>query len=230
VLLAAWALVFLYAFLRRDRVLQLMAFWIVVTPLPLAFIPIREGGCLTIILFGWAMILSKFASDLITLIGESSILIGQGVKVGTAIIGGAGTDHVRRAPSKRPLGTAAAKMSLPNFRVFATALVALALAAFTQWENSRFGVSRVQFSQKVDHVIGAFHTLNPHPKPGSKILLIDNPFQGGHLAFLAQLFWNDRSLTVYSEAENSLSAEQVAKADYILAVHEYKIDVIREPR
>ena len=44
-LLALWALVFIYAFLRRDRMLWLMAFWVVIVPLPLALIvPIRGGG------------------------------------------------------------------------------------------------------------------------------------------------------------------------------------------
>jgi hypothetical protein len=33
-LLALWAVVFIYAFLRRDRALRLMAFWIVIVPLP----------------------------------------------------------------------------------------------------------------------------------------------------------------------------------------------------
>jgi hypothetical protein len=44
--------------------LQLMAFWVVITPLPLAFVSAREGGCLTIILFGWAMIFAKAIADL----------------------------------------------------------------------------------------------------------------------------------------------------------------------
>jgi hypothetical protein len=43
IVLVAWPVLFLYAFWRRDRLLQLMAFWVVVTPLPLAFIPSRGG-------------------------------------------------------------------------------------------------------------------------------------------------------------------------------------------
>jgi hypothetical protein len=62
-LLAIWALLFAYAFLRRDRMLQLMAFWVVITPLPLAFISPRGGARLYILLFGWAMIFAKLASD-----------------------------------------------------------------------------------------------------------------------------------------------------------------------
>src|SRR6266571_1718605 len=82
-LLSLWAVVFLYAFIRRDRMLWLMAFWIVIVPLPIAFlIPFRGGASLYLLFFGWAMILAKFASDLITLISKFSTLIGQGAGVG----------------------------------------------------------------------------------------------------------------------------------------------------
>lgn len=68
-LLLLWAAVFIYAFWSRDRMLQLMAFWVVIVPLPIAFlIPIRGGGCLYILLFGWAMICAKAACDLIALV------------------------------------------------------------------------------------------------------------------------------------------------------------------
>jgi hypothetical protein len=41
VLFIAWGLVLAYAFFRRDRLLQLMVFWVVITPLPIDFIPMR---------------------------------------------------------------------------------------------------------------------------------------------------------------------------------------------
>lgn len=66
ILLLLWAAVFMYAFLRHDPMLQLMAFWVVIVPLPIAFIlPTRSGGSLYLLLFGWAMIGAKAACDLI---------------------------------------------------------------------------------------------------------------------------------------------------------------------
>jgi hypothetical protein len=62
-ILGLWALTFLYAFWRRDRMLELMAFWVVITPLPLAFISVRGPTCLSLLLFGWATILSRLVSD-----------------------------------------------------------------------------------------------------------------------------------------------------------------------
>jgi hypothetical protein len=70
-LLLVWAAVFIYAFFRRDRMLQLMAFWVVIVPLPISFLlPIRSGGCLYLLLFGWAMIWARAACDLIALIAS----------------------------------------------------------------------------------------------------------------------------------------------------------------
>src|SRR5438876_11320532 len=69
-------LYFFYAFRRRDRLLQLMAFWVVITPLPLAFIPSRGGPMLYIVLFGWATIFARLVSDLIALAGKVTALSG----------------------------------------------------------------------------------------------------------------------------------------------------------
>jgi hypothetical protein len=78
VLFTAWGLVFAYAFLRRDRLLQLMAFWVVITPLPLALVTIRGDACLSIPLFGWAMIFAKVESDSVTLISRPFATVDQG--------------------------------------------------------------------------------------------------------------------------------------------------------
>jgi len=93
-LLAIWALLFAYAFLRRDRVLQLMAFWVVIIPLPLVFISPRGGARLNILLFGWAMIFAKLASDVITLISKSSTLLAQREAV---------VPRLEQSPAGRPL-------------------------------------------------------------------------------------------------------------------------------
>ena len=46
-----------------------MALWVVIIPLPIAFLhPLRGGGCLYLLLFGWAMIFARAACDLIALV------------------------------------------------------------------------------------------------------------------------------------------------------------------
>ena len=233
VVLAAWGLVFAYAFLRRDRMLQLMAFWVVIAPLPLAFIPTRRGACLYLLLFGWAMIFAKLVSDLITLISRSSTLLGKDVGVGAAT--GAATNHVRGAAIGAAIGAAAGKTSPPIFRVFATVLVASVLAIFTQWENQRFGsvpASLLSIGQKASHVIQAFHSLDLHPAPGSMILLRPESrfYQNKHYPlFVASLVWNDHSLRIYVAGANQVTEQQIAKMDYIISLTEFQGKLLRTP-
>jgi hypothetical protein len=234
-LLALWAAIFVYAFLRQDRMLQLMAFWIVITPLPLAFIPLRGGACLYILLFGWAMIFAKLISDLIRLLSKSPTSVSQGVGAGAAtgaVIEGAATNRVRRGAIT---GAAAGKMWPQIFRIFATILVASVLAIFTQWENQRFGsvpASLLSIGQKASHFIQAFHSLNLHPAPGSMILLRPESrfYQNKHYPlFVASLVWNDHSLRIYVAGANQVTEQQIAKMDYIISLTEFQGKLLRAP-
>lgn len=228
-LLAIWALLFAYAFLRRDRVLQLMAFWVVIIPLPLAFISPRGGARLNILLFGWAMISAKLASDVITLISKSFTLLGQRDAVSAttrAITVGAATDRVRCAATRAAAGAVVGKKSPVMFRAFATVLVAFGLAVFTQWENQRFGRVRALLNsgQKTFHVVQALGSLNLRPAPGSVILLRpEKHFQqnGYYLASFASFAPNDplRELIVEHSPRYWGCVASLAWGDRSLQIH-----------
>ena len=164
-LLALWALVFIYAFLRRDRMLRLMAFWVVIVPLPLAFIiPIRAGGHLYLLLFGWAMILAKVASDLIELLCKFSLLVRR---TATGRARGAATEAA---------AAAAGNVSQTTLRIAATLVVAFSIAIFTRWKNRPAYVRAFRnLGQKTSHVVQAFRALDLRPAPGSTILVKGNP-------------------------------------------------------
>ena len=238
VLLVLWVLVFIYAFLRRDRMLRLMAFWVVIVPLPIAFIvPMRGGPCLYLLLFGYAMIFAKLASDFITLISKSLLLVGQGTGVGAAtgaIIAGAATGRVRWAAIGAAVGAAAGKMSPSSVRILATVLVALSLAIFTHWENQRFGriSTFLNAGKKTSHFIQAFRSLDLHPAPGTTILLKGNPF--GEIGeyyplYVASLVWDDHSLQIWLDGKNSLTPQQLASVDYVISLSEFHAEVLRAP-
>ena len=181
IVFTVWASVFSYAFLRRDRVLELMAFWVVITPLPLDFVvPIRGGASLILPLFGWAMIFAKLASDLIKLISKSSIVIdgrsGVGAAIG-AIVGGAVTGRVGAVAIGVAAGAMVVRLSAPIFRVVATLIVACALAIYTERQNQVWIPRLLHVGEKEAHVIEAFRALNLRPKPSSKVLLTENPLQ-----------------------------------------------------
>jgi hypothetical protein len=211
-LLVLWVLVFIYALVRRDRMLRLMAFWVVIVPLPLAFIvPIRGGGQLYLPLFGWAMIFAKAVSDLISLLYKFWFLLVQGAR-GSA---------------------AAGKLSLSTFRTAATIVVALAFAIFTRWKNQAFVVRAFQnVGQETSHVVQAFRSLDLRPAPHSTILIKGNPFipgQGWDALFIPSLLWNDHSLRIWLDSLHKLTPEQLANMDYIISLSEFHAEVVRAP-
>lgn len=197
-LLLIWAAVFIYAFLRRDRMLRLMAFWVVIIPLPIAFLsPIRSGGCLYLLLYGWAMIFARAVCDLIACLAN-----WKGVVWRT--------------------------------RVALVSLSAIALAAFTDWQNHRLAtVSQLlAVGQNVKHVIAAFDSLDLQPAPRSTVLLKPDEqiFQNKwHPLFIASLVWNDHSLQIAIDKLNKLTPQQLAAVDYIISLTEFEATVIRSP-
>ena len=217
-LLILWAFVFFYAFIRRDRMLELMAFWIVIVPVPLAFIvPVRGGAPLYLLLFGWAMIFAKLAFDLISLISKFSPFVGN---------------RVQAATTGATVRVASAKVSPRVFRIITTLLVAFALAAFTQRENQRLRAPWLNVGAKTSHVIQTFHSLGLRPMHGSRILLSlkENLFQNKWNAFfIASLVWNDHSLRIWVENADELTPQQQANVDYIISLGEFSADVIRSP-
>lgn len=202
-LLCSWAAVFLYAFLRRDRALQLMAFWVVITPLPLAFVAPRGGGPLVIVLFGWTMVLAKIVADLSQLLAKRALL---------------GRVSVRAA------------------RVALTLTVAIGLGVYIERHNSLLASSWLRIGSKEARLISAFRALGLQPKPGSRILLVNNPFAAEPFGTrtaprnIALLLWNDHSLSVYLEGSDTLSGDEIANMDYVLALHQDKLDVLRAVR
>jgi hypothetical protein len=197
--LVVWPVLFLYAFWRRDRLLQLMAFWVVITPLPLAFIPARGGPMLYVVLFGWAMIIARVLEDLIGFVGRLLAL-------------------------SEPRTT--------MLRTLATAIVAVALAVFTQWQSHRFDQTRglVSSGQKSLHVIQALRSLNLHPSPGSTILLKPETrfYQNGYYPlFVASLVWNDHSLRIYVAGQPHLTQQQIANMSYVISFNESSAQLVR---
>jgi len=217
-LLLLWALVFIYAFVRRDRTLQLMAFWIVIVPLPVAFIvPVRGDASLYLLLFGWAMIFARVTFDLITLISRFLVFPGnRSLPAATGAI----------------IGDLSRKVSSRVFRIVATLLVVFALAAFTQRENQRLRVPWVDVGSKTSHVIHTLRSLGLRPLHGSSVLLLlkENIFQNKwNVFFIACLVWNDHSLRIWVENVNELTPQQQANVDYIISISEFNGDVIRSP-
>ena len=216
-LLLLWAAVFIYALFRRDRMLRLMAFWIVIVPLPIAFIlPIRGGGCLYVLLFGWAMIFARASCDLIAFVANAFVAHGRRI----------GSYRERQATGKTRGWTV---------RMALISVLAVSFGLFTDWENRRLATvpNLLGVGQKVSHVIAAFHSLNLQPAPHSTVLLKPDEqlfTNKWHPLFIASLVWNDHSLQIGIDKLNKLTPDQLAKVDYIISLNEFEATVIRSPK
>ena len=205
--------------------LRLMAFWVVIVPLPIAFLlPMRGGGSLYLLLFGWAMIFSKVVSDLITLTSRCWIFVQRLLGLGAATRGTADG-----------AADAAVDTAVPQiFRVLAMLLVALALAIFTRWENQRLGwvPALLKQGQKVLHVVAALKSSDLQPALGSRVLLTlrENLFSNKlNALFIASLVWNDHSLRIWLEGAHKLTPQQIANMNYVISLSEYEAKVVRSP-
>jgi hypothetical protein len=224
-IIALWAAVFVYAVVRRDRTLQLMAFWIVIVPLPLAFVPIRGGACLYLVLFGWAMIFGQVASDVLGLIGNCLMRLGR--RLGFELLNdqrSRGNVPNTRVWSIVP-GMRPGKISAFIFRPFAIVLLG-SVGILARFENQRWGRVQllVESGQKVVHVIQALRSLDLRPAPGSAILLKENSLfpNARHAVFIAALVWNDHSLRISVKGTNELDEQQTAKMNYIISLSEFQ--------
>jgi hypothetical protein len=215
-----------------------MAFWVIVVPLPLAFLlPIRGGGSLYLLLFGWAMIFAKVACDLAVIVSKGATALGQWIGLGSsskATNGSHGGSATRCVPVKGMLGVAVGKIPASLVRIAVIAALAFSFAIFTEWKNRRLDTVRALLGvgQKVNHVIGALESLNLRPAPGSTVLLDvhEQPFQNKwHPLFIASLIWNDHSLQIWIAGLTKVTPEQLKKADYVISLTELKAKVIRSP-
>ncbi|MGE5207990.1 MAG: hypothetical protein ACM3KL_01525 [Alphaproteobacteria bacterium] len=231
-----WAVLFIYAAVRRDRTIRLMAFWVVIVPLPLVFLlPIRGGACLYLLLFGWATIFAKVACDLVAVLSIAVTPVGQRTRVASRIragIEGANPSAVRHADDR--IGDSSRKISISGVRITILALLALCLATFVEWENRRVGnvSALLGIGQKVSHVIAAFDSLNLQPAPNSTVLLkVDDQLfhNKWHALFIASLVWNDHSIQIWIENLSKITAAQRAKADYIILLTQSEATLIRSP-
>jgi hypothetical protein len=230
-----WAAIFIYAAFRRDRMVRLMAVWVVIVPLPIAFLlPIRGGGCLYLLLFGWAMIFAKASCDLIALVSRTFMLPGQRVAVDRKIEPLSEIHDAGAAPILETLRVTAKKTPGWTIRIVLISVLAVSFALFTDWENRRLRTvpNLLGVGQKVSHVIAAFDSLRLQPAPHSTVLLKseEHLFQNKwHPLFIASLVWNDHSLEIWTDKLSKITPEQLAKVDYIISLTEFEATVIRSP-
>jgi hypothetical protein len=200
--LVAWPVVFFYAFWRRDRLLQLMAFWVVITPLPLAFIQLRGGAMLYIVLFGWATIFARLVSDSIAFAGKVAAPSGP------------------RTAMLSTFATAAVAFAFAVFTNWQNQRFGITRGLLNYYEKPLHAIQAFRS-------LG----LHPEPGSRILLRPEKRFYQNGYYPlFVASLVWNDHSLRIYVEGQQRLAEREIAEISYVISFTEFQAKLLRAPK
>ena len=184
---AVWLLATYLAWRRPRPLLRFCWVLAVVAPLPVEFLEGRSMAVLAVPAIGWAVLAAVAALGL-----------------ARGIAGALAPD-----PGFRRLA--------PDTRL-AVVLGGLILA-WAAW-NRTFYVRDVRPSMNdtgrpTAEVIREFDRLHPAVRPHSTVVFLNDPFEAWDMAFIAELWFHDRTVTIRLQKKTPLTAEELARADYL---------------
>ena len=71
----------------------------------------------------------------------------------------------------------------------------------------------------------------PHPAPGSRVMILNSPFDGWDAYFISELLWNDRSIHIEMGDKSPAppSADELKSFDVVLRFNRDELRVVRKP-
>jgi len=181
-----WVLMFYLAWRRPRPVLRFACLFLLVSPLPIEFLLGRAQGCLYLPMVAWAVFVSVVFVDLVD--GVAGFLAGE-----------PGFRRLRRA-------------------WLAAALVTVGLVLWAR-QNAQLKKDFVDpvtadFCPNTWSGVQQLKILNPHVRPHSSVVFLDDPLGNYDMVFIAELWFRDHTVSV-SLNHPPLSPEEISKADYL---------------
>jgi hypothetical protein len=193
--LIVWAAVTYLAWRGKNRVLRFCWWYIVLTPLPLAFLIGRDQACLYVTLAGWAVLAGTlFASWLPTL-----------------------ARVVAAEPTFRG-------MEIGRVRVLVATAVMIAMA-LASWSYKRTDIEpgNLTIAPLTAEVLAQFRAVKPQVRPGSKVVFLEDPFNSFDMAMIAELWFGDRRTRVRLNQKTPLPDGEIAAADAVFTWKDGKL-------
>ena len=186
-IVAAWAALTYLAWRKPLPLARFCWVFVVVAPLPVEFLEGRSMAVLAVPLMGWA-ILGGVA----------------GVAAMRAIAGAIADD-----PGLRRLA--------PEARL--AMVMAAVILAWAVW-NRGYYVRDVrpamwETGRPTAEVIGQFERLQPRVRPHSTVVFLNDPFDGWDMAFIADLWFHDPTVTVRLQKKTPLAPAELARAEAV---------------
>jgi len=194
-----WVLVTYLAWRRPRPLLRFAWAYVLLTPLPIAFLADRTQGCLYIPLVGWAIFAAAIFVDFVE----------------------AAAGFLSREP---PLGR------LGRGRIWALLAAGGVLLWVNQMRILKAAVVKpaaaVQGTATAS-VIGQLRQLQPHVRPRSQVVFLNDPFHDWDMTFIGTLWFADRSVRVYNQRLEQLSPGELARMDHVFDFREGRLVQLR---
>ena len=181
---AVWIFLAWLAWRRPRPVLRFCWAFLMLTPLPLAFlVETRGAACLYIPLAGWAVFAAVVLTD----------------------VAGAMARFLAAPPLFRLAGYAGwfAAILCAGFFFWAK--------QNDHWKRTQVRHSMADVGRQTGAVLDQLRALNPRVKPGSLVVFLNDPFEDWDMKFIAELWFRDPTLKFHLQRKVPLPPEALAK-------------------
>ncbi len=198
-MVAMWIAITGLAWFSRLPVLRFCWIVMVVGPLPVEFLEDRSGPCLYIPLVGWAIF---------------TALILAGSANGIAAL----------LQTVLPWRRLASRLAI---------VMLVAAAVFFWWRQNlpyRNGYTNhalADMGADIAPVIRQLEALPIHPRPHTVVAFLDDPLRTFDMAHIAQLFFHDRSITIWQEAVARHTPQDLSRAEHVIDYRDGRFVVVR---
>ena len=194
------ALLAYLAWRRADRPILRLLFWfLVVAPLPIEFLPGKREACFVLPMVGGAVFLAVVFMDAVE---SAANYLAREFKL---------------PPPGRPL------------LIGAMVLVTVAIWVRDQ-RHLRLDVGKdpmTTLGWETWDILQQLKASSFHPRPGAAVAFLDDPFHTLDMYFMARLWFHDRGGTVHVSSQGPLTAEELAKMDYVFTIENRKLRRIK---
>jgi len=197
--LVFWLAVLYLAWRRRRPELRFCSLMLAIAPVPIEFIPGRAGACLYIPFIAWAIFCATVFVDLAE--AAARFLAGD--------------------PVFRVLGRSGA------FSLLTVVAVVLLIRRNEHLHRSYVEPVMAQTGVLTAQVLEQFHAVNPHPRPHSSVVFLNDPFQDWDMAFIAELWFRDRTVHIKLHRKTPLPPDELARANYLFDYRDGRLIQVR---
>jgi hypothetical protein len=182
-----WLILFYLAFRRPRPVLRFCCVFVLLAPLPIEFLPGRGGACLYVPFIGWAIFLAVVCVDLAG--GVATFLASE------PLIGRLGRQGL--------------------FALLLIACVSLWGRENLHLKRSFIKPAMAQTGALTWDVIGQLQAMRPRVRSHATVVFLDDPFVDWDMAFIADLWFRDRTVDIKLHRKTPLSSGEIASATHL---------------